>query len=174
MAVTNLVKNRRSCRKFTSKEVDQNVIDTLLEASLLSPTSKNNRPWEFIVIDQPELLEKLSLSKPHGSAFVKNCKVAVIIAADPEKSDVWIEDTSIAATVMQLSAEELGIGSCWIQIREREHSEGKPAAEYVKELLNIPANLEIGPIIALGYKEKERTPYSDDDILKERIHINGY
>ncbi len=174
MAISKLIRNRRSCRKFTPKEIDNNIINTILETGLLAPTSKNSRPWEFIVVDDPELLEKLSQSKPHGSAFMNGCTVAIVIAADPEKSDVWVEDTSIAAAVMQLCAEELGIGSCWVQVRERDHNDEMNATEYVKETLSIPSNLSVGPILAFGYKEKERNPYSDEDILRERVHKNTF
>lgn len=172
MAIPELIRHRRSCRKFTTDKISLEVINQLLETTLLSPTSKNNRPWEFIIVDEPALLLKLSELKPHGAAFMKDAALAIVIIADPLKSDVWIEDTAIAATVLQLYAEELGLGSCWIQIRKRDHNEGLSAANYVKETLNIPSDLEAGPIITLGYKQKDRKSYTEDDILKERIHWN--
>ena len=174
MKTIDLVQQRRSCRIYTEQKVELEKVDQLKKIALWSPTSKNNRPWEFVFIDDKSLLEELSVCKPHGAAFLKNAPLAVVILADPNKSDVWIEDCSIAASFLQLGAEDLGLGSCWIQIRERTHSSGSTASEQIKKLLNAPANLETACIIAIGYKGKERRPYTDEDLLTDRIHLNQF
>lgn len=169
-----LITNRRSCRKFKDQEVSEEKISELKKAVLLSPTSKNNRPWEFIFITDKSLIEELSLCKPHGAAFLKNAPLAVVILPDPNKSDVWIEDTSIAATYLQLAAENLGLGSCWVQIRKRMYDKNISASERTKQILNIPEQYEVASIIAIGSKEKERAPYSDKDLLMNRVHMNHW
>ncbi|TAJ13221.1 hypothetical protein DMA11_09810 [Marinilabiliaceae bacterium JC017] len=169
-----LIKNRRSCRKFTQSPVSTESIEQLKIASLLAPTSKNNRPWEFAFITDKEILNKLSQSKPHGALFLKDAALGIVILADPEKSDVWIEDTAIAASYIQLTAEALKLGSCWIQIRNRSHSETLSASEYIKKIIGAPSTLKVACIIAIGHKEKERRPYNSNDLLTDKIISNHY
>ncbi len=169
-----LIQNRRSCRIYTEQKVEADKIEALQKMALWAPTSKNNRPWEFVFVDNKDMLQQLSECKPHGAAFVKNSPLAIVVMANPAKSDVWIEDCSIAASYLQLGAENIGLGSCWVQIRERNHASGISASEQVKTILNAPANLEVACIITVGYKGKERRPYSNDDLLTERIHQNGF
>ncbi len=165
-----LIQQRRSCRIYEEKPVTQEQIETLKKALLWAPTSKNNRPWEFVFVTNPDTLKQLSLAKPHGANFMASAPLAVVILADPAKSDVWIEDTAVAATLLQMAAEDLGLGSCWIQIRGRQHESGELASDVVKTILNAPAHLEVASIISIGYKGKDRKPNSDDMLLCERIH----
>ena len=82
----------------------------------------------------------------------------MVILADPEQCDVWIEDASIAAIIIQLAAESLGLGSCWIQVRERWHTKEQTAEDYIKNLLGIPERYRIECMIAVGYKGKKNYP----------------
>ncbi len=174
MDMIKLIQQRRSCRIYSDTPIENEKIEILKKAALWSPTSKNSRPWEFVFVDQPEKLEALSKCKPHGGSFVSKAPMAIVILADPAKSDVWIEDTSVAASYLQLIAEDLGLGSCWVQVRERNHESGEKASEIVKDILSAPANLEVACIITIGYKGKERRPYSDEDLVVERIHKNTF
>lgn len=174
MKMVELIQQRRSCRIYTDQQVETEKQEELKKILLWSPTSKNNRPWEFVFVDDKLLLQQLSECKPHGASFIKNAPLAIVILADPEKSDVWIEDTSIAAAFLQAGAEDLGLGSCWVQIRNRFHASGIKASEQVKTLLNAPTHLETACIITIGYKGKERRPYNNDDLLNERIHHNTF
>ena len=168
------IQNRRSCRKFTTDQVEKDKIEQLLKAALWAPTSKNNRPWEFVVVQDPETLEMLSKSKPHGASFLANAPLGIVVLGDPEKSDVWVEDCSIASILMQMTAESLGLGSTWIQIRKRMFNEQISAPQKVREILDIPENLEVLSIMAFGYKAKERAPYDEEMLLWERVHEEKY
>ena len=174
MDAIELIRNRRSCRIFKSTPVESAKIDILTKAALWSPTSKNNRSWEFVWVDDKEVLEKLSKCKPHGGEFLANTPLALVIFVDPTKSDAWVEDSSVVATLVQITAEDLGLGSCWIQVRLRHHDESLSANEYCKTLLNAPDHYEATCIIALGYKEKERNPYSDAQLQLDRVHRNSF
>ncbi|MFW5852239.1 MAG: nitroreductase family protein [Bacteroidota bacterium] len=165
-----LIQSRRSARKFKADKLSSEIQKQLLQAALLSPASKRSNPWEFIAIDDSEMLRKLSESKPHGAAFLAKAPFAIVVVADPEKSDVWVEDTSIASLYIQLAAEDLGLGSCWIQIHKREHESGIMASEYIKNMLNIPSQYEVESIIAIGHKEVERKGAELSDLLYERLH----
>ena len=169
-----IMQKRRSIRKFLKNQVEPEKIDILIEAALRSPSSMGRQPWEFILVTDHGLLDKLSRAKQHGSSFLKNAPLGIVVCADPEKSDVWIEDTSIASTYIFLTAESLGLGACWIQIRERKHDTARPAQEYVSEILGIPASLQVESIIALGYPDETKPPHSRDELLDERVHHNAY
>ena len=169
-----LLEKRRSIRRFLDKQVEAQKVRTLLDAALLSPSSRSSRPWEFVVVDDRELLEKLSRTKPHGSAFLVNAPLGIIVCGNPEKSIVWIEDCSIAAILIQLAAESIGLGSCWIQIRDRWHDEAKSAPDYVCEILGIPKHMEVDCIVAAGYPAVSKPAYNREDLTYEKVHVNAY
>jgi nitroreductase len=87
-----LLRSRRSIRQFEPRPVEQAKVDLLVEAALRSPSSRGFNPWEFVVVDNPELIDRLSKAKPHGASFLAKAPLAVVVCADPEKSDVWVED----------------------------------------------------------------------------------
>ncbi|MCJ7663176.1 MAG: nitroreductase family protein [Desulfobacterales bacterium] len=172
--VISLIQKRRSIRRFLKKPVEAEKIDLLIEAALRAPSSRGLNPWEFIVVTDHDLLEKLSRAKQHGSAFLKNAPLGIVVCADPEKSDVWVEDASIASIFIHLAAESLGLGSCWIQIRERIHNGKKGAQEYVAETLNIPAKMRVESIIAVGYPDETLPPHGKEELLYEKVHWDIY
>jgi len=169
-----LIEKRRSKRKYKSIKIEQDKIDKLIEAALRSPSSRGFNPWRFIIIDKKELLIKLSESKPHGSSFLKNAALGIVVCGDTEKSDTWVEDTSIASTYIQLAAESLDLASCWIQIRGREHNNSQSADEYIKNLLNMPDNISVESIIALGYPDENKKGHTKDTLDTEKIFYNTY
>jgi nitroreductase len=169
-----LIKTRRSMRKFTEQELTQDEVVALLKAALMSPTSKRSNGWQFIVVDDKNTLDTLSRCKENGATFLKDAALAIVVAADPMVSDVWIEDASVASLMIQLQAEELGLGSCWIQIRERFAADGTPADELVHAALDMPLQLQTLSIIAIGHKGMERKPFDEAHLQWEKVHINKY
>ena len=138
-----LLRKRRSVRRFDGRPVEEEKIETLIEAVLRSPSSRGLHPWEFVVVRDREMLSRLAQAKPHGASFIKNAPLAIAVCADPAKCDVWVEDCSIAAILLHLAATDLGLGSCWVQIRLREHGDGRMAQEYVADLLGLPQGMEV-------------------------------
>ena len=169
-----LLKSRRSIRKYEDREIEKEKMDMLLKAALLSPSSKGKRCWEFIAITDKNLLKKLSESKEIGSKFLEDAPLGIVVIGDKESCDVWVEDTSIAATIIHLTAHSIGLGSCWIQIRERMKNKEEKAGSYVKELLNIPDKYSVECIISVGYPAEDRKPYDDSDLMYNKLHFNGY
>mgnify|MGYP001141371682 CR=1 FL=1 len=169
-----LIKKRRSTRKFTEEELSQDEVVLLLKAALMSPSSKRTNCWQFVVVDDRETLERLSRCKAHGAELLAGAPLAIVVLGDPLASDVWIEDTSIASLMMQLQAEDLGLGSCWVQVRERYTAEGVPADEVVRELLDIPLQMQVLSIVAVGHKAVERKPFDEDRLQWEKVHINKF
>ena len=165
-----LLKKRRSIRQFQDKPVEQEKIDTLVEAMLRSPSSRSFKPWEFVVVTDPQTIGELSQSKPHGASFMKNAPLVIVVCADPTKSDVWIEDCSIAALIIHLEATDLGLGSCWVQIRMREHSEGIPSEKYVKNLLGLKDETVVEAIVVIGYGKEEKDGHPLSSLLYEKVN----
>jgi len=169
-----LIQKRRSIRKYQERKIEPDKIQALVEAALRSPSSMGYNPWEFVVVDDPDLLDKLSKAKPQGSVFIKNAPLGIVVCADPERSSVWVEDASIACTYIQLTAESLGLASCWIQIRDRMHDQTKPAEAYIAEVLSIPKNMKVEAMIALGYPEEQKAPHGKEELLYGKVHHNTY
>lgn len=169
-----LIKNRRSMRKFTDEELSQEQVVTLFKTALMSPTSKRSNSWQFIAVDSKAKLVELSHCKEQASSFIADAALAIVVTADPLASDVWIEDASIASMLIQLQAEDLGLGSCWVQIRERIAASGMPSDEYVRGILDIPLQLQVLSIIAIGHKAMERKPFDEAHLQWEKIHINKF
>ena len=169
-----LVQKRRSIRRYLDKPVEPEKVDRLIEAALRAPSSRGFNPWNFVLVTDSVLLEKLSKAKPHGASFLKDASLGIAVCADPEKCDVWIEDASIASIYIHLAAESMDLGSCWIQIRKRMHDQTKTAEQYIRELLNIPENFNVESMIAIGYPAETKSPHSKEDLQYEKVHYNLY
>ena len=169
-----LLQQRRSVREFKPQSVEIEKVEQLGEALLRAPTSRNLQPCEFILVNDSELLEQLSTAKIHGSSFFASAPLAVVIAANPEVSDVWIEDSSIAAIIVQLAAEQLGLKSCWAQLRLRQHNTELSAANFVRQLVGLPEGMEVPMVIAIGYPDEEISGHPRESLLDTKIHHNQF
>jgi nitroreductase len=169
-----LVKNRRSIRKYQNKPVESEKIDSLVEALLRAPTSMGKNSWEFVVVTDSALLQKLSSAKPHGATFLKNAALGIVVCGNPQITDVWIEDASIASIYIHLAATSLELGSCWIQIRERKHADNKTAEAYVAEVLNLPEHIKVESIIAIGYPDEQKPAHPKESLPYEKVSLNNY
>ena len=169
-----LAQQRRSHRKFTDEEIDAEDVKLIMRAALMAPTSKGQRAWQFVVVDAPLDIEKLSDAKDLGSQFMKGAPLAVVVLGDPMQNDCWVEDGSIAAISMQYQAEELGLGSCWVQMRGRGLSDGTSADTVIRGILGIPENLSVLCVIAIGHKADERKPQNEDKLKWENVHLNKF
>jgi len=169
-----LLRKRRSIRKYNTQPIESDKIELLKEAVLRSPSSKNINPWEFIFVDDKELIQKLKACKQHGVAPLKTAPLAVVICADENKNDVWVEDCSIASILLQLTAQSLGLGSCWVQVRKRMNSDETSSEKYIQDLLDIPENFKVLSIIAVGYPDTTRAGKAFDELQFEKIRLNGF
>jgi nitroreductase len=172
--ILELLKKRRSIRKFQEKAVESSKIETILEAGLISPSGKSKKPWEFIVVDNSEKLESLSNAKSKGGQFIKDAPMAIVVIGNEEESDTWIEDCSIVMTFMQLAGEEQGLGSCWVQINKRISEDGTDAEIVTKNILDIDGDKRVLAILAIGYPAQERPAYTEDDMEFAKVYYNSY
>lgn len=151
MNLLSIFQQRHSIRKYTGAPIDDAALTQIIQAGLLSASSRSIRPWEFIVV-----------------------------IANAEVSDVWIEDSSIAMANMHLMADSLGIGSCWIQGRLRTATSADSGTasitteDYVRESLHFPEGYKLEAILSLGMPAEEKTPAELSKLPFEKIHYEKF
>jgi nitroreductase len=169
-----LLEKRRSIRKYQDRKIEPQKIDQLIEAALRAPSSIGRNPWEFVVVTDQGILQRLARAKEHGSTFIKGAPLGIVVCADPKKSDIWVEDASIASIIIHLTAASLGLGSCWIQIRERMHQGNEPAERFIAEVLGLPSDLKVLSMIAVGYPDEEKPAHEKKSLPYEKVHLNRF
>lgn len=151
MNLLSIFQQRHSIRKYTGAPIDDAALTQIIQAGLLFASSRSIRPWEFIVV-----------------------------IANAEVSDVWIEDSSIAMANMHLMADSLGIGSCWIQgrLRTATSTDSGTASitteDYVRECLHFPEGYKLEAILSLGMPAEEKTPAELSKLPFEKIHYEKF
>ena len=169
-----LVIHRRSYRKYTEELLNPEHVRLILEAALMSPAGKRKNPWHFIVIEDKQALEALSKAKDNGAGPIAGAAMAIVVCANPEESDTWIEDCSIASHQMLLQCADLGLGAVWIQMRNRGDEQGNTANFNIQKLLDIPAGYEVLSVISIGHPNEERKPYDTEKLQWEKVHIGKF
>lgn len=170
MTLTEILRKRRSVRRFDGRPVPREVVEGLLKLALAAPSSKNTRSTRFIVVDDPETLRRISAMRDFGSSFISDVPCGVLVAGDGTATDLWLDNAAISATILQLAAEEAGLGSCWVHVngrpRLKEEPDGENAAGYLRTFLPIPADWNPLCFVALGYPAdapKQRSEKDDTD-----------
>ena len=144
-----IARSRHSCRLFTDEPLSDGERRLLLEAGDLAPSSRGRRPVRLVPVDDIGTIRKLASCRPSSTKALETATFAVVVAADPTVADTWIEDSSIATIMMQLEAEDLKLGSCWIQIRMRDNA-GTPAEDIVKDITGLDPGFSVLSIVAFG------------------------
>jgi nitroreductase len=140
------LKGRRSIRSFQEKSIKEKELEMILEAGRWAPSASNRQPWEFIVIKNKEILEKLAKNAFYGK-FIKTVPVVIAIVAKIKTSPKWyMIDTSLVSMNMMLMAWSLGIGTCWIGAMNREKA---------KEIFGLGKDDHLLTILPFGYIKGE-------------------
>ncbi len=174
MDLLEIMKHRRSVRKYTGEKIEEEKLQQILTAALLAPSGRAIRPWEFVVVRDKETLTKLSKAREHGAEMLAGADCAVIVFGDESKTDVWTEDCCNAMAHMYLMASSLGVGCCWIQGRLRKTPEGILTEDYVRGLLDVPSQYRLEAIMSLGMPAETPAPYDLDKLPFEKIHSEKF
>lgn len=169
-----LLMKRRSIRKYKNEQIPKEIIDKILQGALTSPTSKNRRPWELVVVQDSKILHRLGETRGHASRPIANAPLAIVVIADPNSSEIWIEDTSIISAVIQLMAQSQGLGSCWIQVRGRVNENNENVEDLVKDILNIPEGYNVATMISIGYPDEEKSSHDVNNLPFDKVHYDGF
>jgi len=169
-----LLRSRRSIRQYLDRAIEPEKLELLKEAVLRSPSSRNIDSWEFIFVDDRNLLPHLAVCKPHGARFLAHAPLGIVVCGDSDASDVWIEDCSIASILVQMAAQSVGLGSCWVQVRNRRYNDQVSAEQYVQDLLHIPEHVKVESIIAVGYPGEQREPVPTESLKSAKVRANTW
>lgn len=163
---------RRSIRKYQDRKVEKEVIEQLMKTAVVSPSGRNGRPYEFVVVDDKEIIKKLAHSKESGAQFAENAPLMIVTLY--HEYPTGEDDACIASTIIQLKAHELGLGSCWLQTKGKIGTNGKTCHENIREILNLPKDIYISNMISLGYPAEERPAYTEKDMDMTKVHFNKW
>ena len=169
-----VLRSRRSIRAFSGQPVEQEKLDLLIEAMLRAPAQQGKPPWEFVVVRDRETIAQLSQAKASGSAFLKEASLVVVVCADPQISDVWVEYASIATLLLHLEAHDLGLGSCWVQVRLRAHDGERSAEEYIAEVLGLDPAMAVEAMVAVGYPAETKAGHPTSSLPYEKVSFERY
>lgn len=171
MDILNAILHRRSVRQYTEEIIPEEKLNMILYAGLAAPSSKNRRPWEFIVVRDKAMLHKLGACRPSAGNLLDKCDTAIVVAANSDLVDVWVEDCASAMTQMHLMADALDVGSCWLQVRLRTTPDGsRETQSVVREFLGIPDHFSVMAILTLGMPANHPGTRTVNDLLLEKIH----
>lgn len=144
---------RRSIRKYKDKEIEEEKIKKILKAGMYAPSSRNKRPWFFIVIKDKNILKEIADFHPYGK-MLYTAPLAILVCGDKNIQEVegYIAlDCAASTQNILLAALGLGIGSCWIGIYPR-----KERMDFIKKLLKLEEKLIPISLISLGYPDEEK------------------
>ena len=164
--ILDLLKSRRSIRKYTDQPVEDEKIQKCLEAAQWAPSASNKQPWEFIIIRDEDTRKKLSELHPYAK-FVAQSPVVFIPLTNPEihQKYHW-SDTALATLQYMLEAHSLGLGTCWAGVIE---SSVEPE---IRTLLGIPDHLHVLGLVATGYAAEQPTKTRKD--FESLVHYENY
>lgn len=170
MELLKILQNRRSIRSYTGESIPDDKLQSILQAGLLSASSRGRCPWELIVVRDKDMLKKMSACRAGSAKMLSEADAAIAVIADTKISDVWTEDCSIVLSNMHLMADSLNIGSCWIQGRLRETPDGASTESYLRTLLKFPENFALEAILSLGIPKEHPAKRELADLPLHKIH----
>ena len=162
--------HRRSIRKYTDQPVESKKLDLLLQAAMAAPSAMNCKPWEFVVITDPEKLAQFRTRLIFGN---RNAPAAIVVCGNPRLSTnpsarlFWVEDCSAATENILIAAVGLGLGTVWVGVH--------PVAEFVRivrEIAGLPKHVTPLGLIYVGYPNEEKPPRTQFDA--RRVHWQEY
>ncbi|MEN8226015.1 MAG: nitroreductase family protein [Bacteroidota bacterium] len=169
MDAMKVILGRRSIRKYTDKAVSEEVVHDLLNAGMHAPSARNIQPWEFIVVDDRVLLDKLSVAHPYGK-MLKQASLAILVCGDRKLQEVEgyiIQDCSAVTQNIMLAAYANGLGSVWLGMYPREKR-----MQDIGALLGIPEHILPVALISIGYPDEiKEVP---DRFNADKVHSNKF
>jgi nitroreductase len=151
MKVMEAIRNRYSCRSYKDKPIENEKLDSILEAARLAPSAKNLQDWRFVVVTDKEKKHKLA-EAANSQLFIEKAG-AIIVACSINKEimrcgqAIGPIDVAIALEHICLQATDLGLATCWI---------GSFYPDRVRPIVGIPADVDIIELLALGYPAESR------------------
>ena len=174
METLDAILTRRSTRQFTSQPIEHEKLHQILEAAMSGPSCVNARDWSFLVVTDPELLQKMADANGAPARPLKTAAAGILICGDlerafPRAKDYWIIDGAIAAQNISLCAQALGLGSVWLGTWPQ-----MDRVENQRALFRLPETVIPHSIIALGYPAEDITAKRESRYEESRVHWNQW
>ncbi len=176
MTVKEAILARRSVRKYNGQPIPKEILDEIILAGQIYPSSKSKFPVQLIVVEDEATIRALAGCKAAGAGMLKSAAAAIAVIGDAEAADGWVEDCSIVMTQMMLRATELGVGNCWCQMRMRFQREEGPegpavsADEAVRAILGYPEPYKLEAVLSLGMIDEQPEPHTEAYAKAEMVH----
>jgi len=166
METLDVILKRRSIRRFTDQPVEKEIILRLLEAAMAAPSAMNAQPWEFVVITEPKVLERI-----HNSSLFAKMKAPVVISVlgsrrmqkNKAGERFWVQDCSAASENILLAATAFGLGSVWVGVHPVTLFE-----DQISRILNLPEGVRPLNLLFIGYPAEEKEPRTQYE--EQRVH----
>ncbi len=168
-----LIKKRRSIRKFSDKKVEEEKLKQILTAAMIAPSGRNIRPWEFIVVKDKEKREKLAKLRSSGR-FIRDAPATIVVLGKENESNLWLQDCSLAAGHIYLETVNQGLGTCWVNAVGSQTDDGRGAEKAFKEVLGVPDDMRVLGLFPIGYPAEEKKNYDEGHYDEAIVHSENY
>ena len=153
-----VVEKRKSVRRYADRPVEREVLDAIVKVAQTAPSSRNSKSSAFMIIEDKDVIEALSLMRDYGASPLKSAHSAIVVMGDTSKTDLWVDNCAISATFVQLAVTAMDLVSCWIHVNGRPRFKDEPekgkAEDYVAELLGLKDGMKPYCVVAIGYPEE--------------------
>jgi nitroreductase len=154
-----VIEKRKSVRKYSEQPVERELLDAIVRVAQTAPSSRNSKSSAFMIVEDRDMLDALSVMRDYGSGLLKGAPAAIVVLGDETKTDLWVDNCAISATFIQLAVTSMDLVSCWVHCngrpRLKDVPEGERAEDYVRELLGLKEGLRPYCVVAIGYPQEE-------------------
>jgi nitroreductase len=170
MSIQDIIYKRRSIRQYQNKPVEKDKLEPLLRAAMAAPSAMNIKPWEFVVVTEPETMDEIRSSLMFGK---HNAPAAIVVCGNtsffkhPMASRFWVQDCSAATENILLAAVGLGLGTVWLGVHPIHNF-----SKRISNILHLPKNVKPLNVIYVGYPAEEKPPRTQYD--PDRVHWGVY
>ena len=169
MDLLDVILTRRSVRRYTSKKIDQEIVNKIIKAGMYAPSAVNKQPWHFIVFENKDTKQAI-IDIHKNASMLSDADKAILICYDEDLQHdhgYGPVDCSAATENMLLAAHALGLGACWVGIYPRHNR-----IEALHAIFGLPKNIIPFAVISLGYpaESKEKA----DRFKSDRIHLEKW
>lgn len=168
-SIMDAILTRRSIRRYTAQPVAEELITGFLKAAMAAPSAGNEQPWEFVVLTERTILDRIPSFHPYA-AMLKEAPAAILVCGDlaREKHEgYWVQDCSAATENILIAVNEEGLGAVWLGIYPREER-----VRGLRQLLSIPETIVPFALVAIGYPAEKKEPADRFDA--SRLHYNSW
>jgi nitroreductase len=167
-----LVRKRRTIRRFTAEDVSEELVDTLLEAASVAPSRLDQRPLHYVIIRDKAIKAKIAEAL-RVRPYLEQAPVVVAVAANPDISPTWALDASAAIENMLLAAASLGLGTAWVG--SKGSTMWDRTVQVLREKLAIPEDIDVVSLVCIGYPDEDKPAYEPGEKRDpHRLHYDHW